>query len=119
MYTDERFAANGVAVDDLIARFEASTRAVETERLAELLGLAGNHDAVHSLLVRLGDRRVQQDVHVEYAVCRALVALDVMCASGETAFALRPRHLLAEDVVEMIGTLDPPLPLRYLVRRGA
>ena len=68
------------------------------------------------LLEALVSDEVNGDRHLETALCRELVELGVMHAEGETTFGLRPRHVLAPEVVTMIGELVPPLPLRYFIR---
>ena len=62
---------------------------------------------------------MQEDPDVEDAVCRALVALDVMCTSGNLSFAFRPRYLLDSEVVEIVRELGPAVPMRYFLGRPA
>ncbi len=102
----------------LIDRFTVAQRALDLETIAGQLGASGDHRAVRPLLARLCDHEVQGEGHVEDSVCRALVALDVMRGCGTCSFAMRPRHLLAPDVVEMITELGPAVPMRYLIARG-
>ena len=105
------------AVAELIAGLARATTTYEIEAIADQLGAAGDRCAIGPLLTRLGDCQVQEDTDVEDAVCGALVALDVMRTFGNRSFALRPRHLLAPDVVEMITELGPAVPMRYLIAR--
>jgi len=109
----------GMPVDELIAEFELATRPHRIEVLADQLGASADPDAIRPLLTRLGDCRVQEDADVEDAVCRALVALDVMCTAGNLSFAFRPRHLLTPDVVETVRDLGPAIPMRYFLAREA
>jgi hypothetical protein len=109
---DSRIPAPVVA--ELIAALERATDPREIELLADQLGAARNARAVRSLLMRLGDCHVQEDADVEDAVCRALVALDVMYSSGNLSFAFQPLHLLAPDVAETLRELGPAIPMRYV-----
>jgi hypothetical protein len=105
------------SVADLIARLARATDDDEIAATAERIGGAGEQGAVRPLLERLGDRRVQSRPDLADALCRALVALDVVCPCGSCAFAIRPRHLLAPEVVDVITELGPVVPLRYLIAR--
>jgi hypothetical protein len=105
------------AVAELIARLASTTGPREIEGIADQLGAAGDRNAIRPLLSCLGDCHVQEDADVEDAVCGALVALDVMRTFGNCSFALRPRRVLAPDVVEMITELGPAVPMRYLIAR--
>jgi hypothetical protein len=105
------------AVGELVVRLARATRAREIEAIADQLGAAGDRTAIRPLLACLGDCHVQEDADVEDAVCGALVALDVMRSFGNCSFVVRPRHLLAPDVVEMITELGPAVPMRYLIAR--
>jgi hypothetical protein len=107
------------AVAELISRFERATGPCEIAAIADQLGDAGEHGAVRPLLARLGEREVQTQPDLADVLCIALVALDVMCSCGTCAFAFRPRHLLAPDVVDAITELGPAVPMRYLVARQA
>ena len=51
---------------------------------------------------------------VEDAVCRALMALGVMCTSCDHVFRLRPRPALADDVVAAIREFSGTIPWQYL-----
>jgi hypothetical protein len=83
------------------------------EFLADFLGGAIDRTAIRPLLWRLGDSIVQDDPDVEDAVCGALVALCVMFTSGNQCFALRARHELQPDVVEVLRELSEVIPVRY------
>ena len=114
MYTEQRPMRE---IAGLIDRLDRAKRAFEIEAIADELGATGDHRAIRPLLGRLGDCCVQEDADVEDSVCRALVALDVMREFGNLSFALRPCHVLAPDVVEMIEELGPAIPMRYLIAR--
>lgn len=125
-YADVRAATGAVdvrrtqpPVGELIARFERATRPCEIAEVADQLGDAGEHCAVRPLLARLGEPVVQTQPDLADVLCTALVALDVMCSCGECNFAIRPRHLLAPDVVDVITELGPAVPMRYLIARQA
>jgi hypothetical protein len=118
MTTSVEGRAPAPVVAELIALLDRTTDPREIEMVADQLGAADNPHAIRPLLMRLGDCHVQEDADVEDAVCRALVALDVMRSSGNLSFALRPRHLLAADVVEAVRELGPAIPMRYLLARG-
>ena len=104
---------NSADVEELIAVLERTSSSREIELTADLLGAARDSRAIRPLLVRLGDWHVQEDADVEGAVCHALVALGVMCSSGNHCFCLRPRQALADDVVETIRELDVVIPWPY------
>jgi hypothetical protein len=70
---------------------------------------------VAELIARLGDPRVQARPELLDAVCRALVALDVMRPHGNGAFVIKPRHLLGIEAIDAITELGPAVPLRYLI----
>jgi len=106
-------------VADLIAEFELATRPQRIEVLASRLGATGDGHAVRPLLARLGEPCVQTDRRVEAAVCCALASLSVMCPCGDDGYALRPRHRLAADVVQIVEDLDAAIPLRYFLARTA
>lgn len=106
-------------VAELISRFERATGRCEIAAIANQLGHTGEHCAVRPLLARLGERAVQAQPELADVLCVALVALGVMCTCGERAFAFRPRHLLAPDVVDAITELGPAVPMRYLIARQA
>ena len=123
-YSDVRAVADAAdarrarpPVADLISRFEQATAPCEIAAIADQLGDAGEPCAVRPLLARLGERGVQTQPDLADVLCTALVALDVMCSCGECNFAIRPHHLLAADVVEVIAELGPAVPMRYLIAR--
>ena len=116
-YSEVRATDDGPEVGGLIDRFARAKRPFEVEAIADELGATGDRRAIRPLLARLGDCCVQEDADVEDSVCRALVALDVMRTFGNLSFALRPHHLLAPDVIEMIEELGPAVPMRYLIAR--
>jgi hypothetical protein len=105
----------GPVAAELIALLGRTTEPREIETIAYQLSVAGDRRAVRPLLMRLGDCHVQEDADVEDAVCRALVALDVMCSAGNLSFAFRKPHLLAPDVVETVRDLGPAIPMRYFL----
>ena len=117
MYAEQRSTAGvvtaGIAVEELIVRLISSTNPLEIEVIADELGAARDHRAVRPLLMRLGDCKVQEDADVEDAVCSALMALDVMCSSGNRSFHLRPRRELPDDVVATVRELASVIPWRY------
>ena len=102
-----------ISVEELIVRFIATTNPREIEVLADLLGAAGDRRAVRPLLMRLGDSKVQEDPDVEDAVCRALIALDVMRGHGNLSFCLRSRDELCASDAASIGELLGVIPWRY------
>jgi hypothetical protein len=104
-------------VAELITRLPRAGKPYEIAAIADQLGDARDPCAIRPLLERLGDRQVQTSPDVEDSVCRALVALGVMRSCGEFSFAMRPRHLLTLDVVDMITELGPAVPMRYLIAR--
>ena len=112
---DER--QSEATVEDLIALFGEATHAREVEMIADFLGEAGDARAIQPLLMRLGDCQVQDDGDVEQAVCGALMALGVMCTSGEHSFRLRPRSVLTDDVVATIRELSGAIPWQYFGKR--
>lgn len=57
----------------LIAEFRECQNFERLEKLADIIGNAGNKEAIKPLLYRLGDDHVQDDPDVEDAVCTALV----------------------------------------------
>ena len=87
------------------------------EAIADELGVACDRRAIRPLLMRLGDSCVQDDPDIEDAVCRALVALDVMCSPGNQTFFFLPRRLLPDDVVATIRELGVAIPWRYFDTR--
>ena len=101
------------SVEEVIARLDGATNLREIEMIADQLRVFGDHRAITPLLCCLGDERVQDDPEVEDAVCRGLMALGVMCNSGNGRFSLRPRALLADDVIEAIGDSAGVIPWRY------
>jgi hypothetical protein len=106
-------------VAELISRFERATSPYELAQIADQLSDAGERCAIRPLLTRLGERRVQTQPDLADVFCTALVALDVMCSCSACSFAIRPRHLLAQDVVDVITELGPAVPMRYLIARQA
>jgi hypothetical protein len=107
----------GPVVEGLIERLVRTTDPREIEELADRLGPAGDRRAIRPLLTRLGDCHVQEDADIEDAVCRALMALDVMRSCGNLTFSLRPRPDLPDDVVETIRELAGVIPWRYFGTR--
>jgi hypothetical protein len=105
------------SVAELLVRLPRAATAWQIAAIADQLGAAGDPCAIRPLLARLGDRRVERDTGAEDSVCGALVALGVMRMYGPCSFALRPRHLLPADVVEMITELGSTVPMRYLIAR--
>jgi hypothetical protein len=101
------------SVEEVIARLDAATNPREIEMIADQLRVYGDNRAIEPLLHRLGDERVQSDPDVEDAVCRALMALGVMCSSGKGRFSLRPRGVLSDDAIEAIGASAGLIPWRY------
>ena len=101
------------AVEELIVLLEQTTEPRSIAAIADQLGAARDRRAIRPLLMRLGDCDVQEDRDVEDAVCRALVALEVMRCSGNLSFSLRPRPDLADDVVETIREVAETIPWRY------
>ena len=101
------------AFDDLLVLLTQTSNPRTIEVVADQLGAAHDRRAIRPLLMRLGDCCVQEDRDVEDAVCRALVALDVMCCSGNLSFSLRPRRDLADQVVETIREMAGTIPWRY------
>ena len=101
------------AFDELIGLLARTSNPRTIEVIADQLGATHDCRAIRPLLSRLGDDRVQEDRDVEDSVCRALVALGVMCCSGNLSFSLRPRRDLADDVVETIRELVGTIPWRY------
>jgi len=101
------------AFEELIALLVQTSNPRTIEVIADQLGATHDHRAIRPLLMRLGDDRVQEDRDVEDAVCRALVALGVMCCLGNLSFTLRPRRELADDVVATIRELVGTIPWRY------
>jgi hypothetical protein len=101
------------SVEEVIARLDAATNPREIEMIADQLRVSGDHRAIRPLLRHLGDGRVQDDPDVEDAVCRALMALGVMCSTGNGGFRLRPRGVLADEAVEAIGESAGLIPWRY------
>jgi hypothetical protein len=101
------------AVEELIVLLAQATKPRTIEAVADQLGAAHDRRAIRPLLMRLGDSYVQEDRDVEDAVCRALVALEVMRCSGNLSFSLRPRPDLADDVVETIREVAETIPWRY------
>jgi len=122
MYTETRIRFDTerrhLPVGELISLLERSTNVCEIAWIAGDLAASGEHRAVRPLLSRLGDPAVQRQPEAAEAVCDALVALDVMCPCGECGFAVRPRHVLAPDVVATIAELGT-VPMRYLIARQA
>ena len=104
-------------VEEAIAVFTRATDPHEVEEIADYLGEEGDARAIRPLLSRLGDPQVQGDADVEDSVCRALMALGVMCACGEHVFALRPRPALDEEVVATIRELSTEIPWQYFGTR--
>jgi hypothetical protein len=113
MTTQVEHRQSVTAVDYLVARFPEATRPHEIELIADYLGEAGDPLAIRPLLMRLGDCRLQEDPDVEDAVCRALMALGVMCSSGNLTFSLRPRQHLGDDAAETVRELAGTIPWRY------
>jgi len=113
MRTEVNGWRTGPAVEELMLFLIQATDARLIEVLADQLGAAGDRRAIRPLLMRLGDCHVQEDPDVEDAVCGALVALDVMCRSGNLSFSLLSPEVLADDVVETIGELCAAIPRRY------
>jgi hypothetical protein len=101
------------AVEELLLFLMQATDGRVIESAADQLGSKGDRRAIRPLLMRLGDSRVQEDPDVEDAVCRALVALDVMGCSGNLSFSLLDPEVLAGDVVETIRELAGMIPRRY------
>ena len=118
MPTESRIAPDA-ALAELVARFLTTECSLEIEMIAARLAETGDHGAVAALLARIGERDVQSDAHVERAVCEALVALDVMVRVPDECFVVKSRLDLEPDVAALVNELDPPLPLRYLIRRVA
>ena len=113
MSTKVETRQTGSIVDYLIALFAEATQPREIELIADHLGDSGDCRAIRPLLARLGDCQVQEDPDVEDAVCRALMALGVMCSSGNQRFSLRPRRVLSDDIVETVHDLAGSIPWRY------
>ncbi len=101
------------ALEELIVLLDRTTNPRTIEIVADRLGATHDRRAIRPLLTHLGDCRVQEDRDVEDAVCRALMALGVMCCSGNLSFSLRRRPDLADDVVETIRELAGTIPWRY------
>jgi hypothetical protein len=101
------------SVEEVIARLDAATNPREIEMVADQLRVCGDNRAIKPLLRHLGDGRVQDDPDVEDALCRALMALGVMCSSGNGRFSLRPRGVLSDDAIEAIGESAGLIPWRY------
>jgi hypothetical protein len=99
--------------EELIVLLTQTSNPRTIEVVADRLGAAHDPRAVRPLLMRLGDCRVQEDGDAEDAVCRALVALGVMCCSVNLSFSLRPRRDLADDVVGTIREIAGAIPWRY------
>ena len=104
-------------VDELIDTFTRARLQYEIARTAERLGDTGHHAAVRPLLARLSQHEIQRSPDLERAVCSALAKLGVMHVGPGGRFALRPRHLLAADVVDMVTEMDAAIPLRYFLVR--
>lgn len=102
-----------LTIEALIARLDASSNPSEIELIADQLRVAGDHRAIRPLLAHLGDGPVQDDPNVEDAVCRALMALGVMCSSGRFTFSLRPRRVLDAEALEAIRETVGSIPWRY------
>jgi len=115
MTTKVEHRPSSPAATELVALLDRTTEPHEIETIADQLGAAGDRRAIRPLLTRLSDCHVQEDADVEDAVCRVLVALDVMCSSGNLSFAFRPPHLLAPEVVETVRELGPAIPMRYFL----
>lgn len=101
------------AVEELIVLLGQTTEARSIAAIADQLRRAHDPRAIRPLLMHLGDSDVQEDRDVEAAICRALVALDVMRCSGNRSFSLRPRPDLADDVVDTIREVAETIPWRY------
>jgi hypothetical protein len=101
------------AIEELIVLLIQTTNPRIIELVADQLGTTHDRRAIRPLLMRLGDCYVQEDRDVEDAVCRALVALEVMCCSGNLSFSLRPRRDLPDGVVATIREMAGTIPWRY------
>ena len=113
MRTQVEARRNGPSVEELMLFLVQATDPRVIELVADQLGGAGDRRAIRPLLMRIGDCRVQEDPDVEDAVCGALVALDVMCCSGNLSFSLLQPEALGNGVVETIRELAGTIPGRY------
>src|ERR1700722_7376023 len=89
-------------VEELIELLDRTTDPSVIEMVANRLAATRDHRAIRPLLMHLGDRLVQDDAEVEDAMCHALMALGVMCSTGDLSFSLRPRRAFTDDVAETI-----------------
>ena len=107
------YRPTSASFEELIVLLAQTNNPRTIEVIADQLGETHDRRAVRPLLMRLGDDRVQEDRDMEDAVCRALVALGVMCCSGNLSFSLRPRRDLSDDVVGTIREVAGTIPWRY------
>jgi HEAT repeat protein len=112
------FQSNVIAVLDLIDDLEQTDEARRIEIVADLLGATRDARAIPALLTRLGDPVVQENVHVEDAVCAALAALGVMEQSGPQEYVLLPAHQLQRAVATLVAELGASVPPRYFPAGG-
>ena len=108
--TDQR--PSSTDADELLERLARTTNSHEIETIADQLGAARERRAIRPLLMRLGDCQGPDHACTEEAVCRALMALDVMCRSCGH-FSLRPRRTLPDDVVDTIRDVAGEIPWPY------
>jgi hypothetical protein len=98
---------------ELIGRLSDASAPKDVGVIAAELAGAGDPRAISPLLYRLGECEVQADSEASDAVCRALVALDVMCSRDGSTFHFLPRRRLPDDVVDVIRELGSAIPWAY------
>jgi hypothetical protein len=96
-----------------VAEFRECQEFKRLEKLADIIGNAGNKEAIKPLLYRLGDDHVQDDPDVEDAVGTALVKLGVMRTLGNLNFRFLEKSLLPSGVPELLEEYISLIPRQY------